>query len=59
MAEKINFLIKEKYEILDCVGRGAYGYVYRAKNISTGKLCALKKIYGAFRNTTDSRKTYR
>jgi len=41
------------------VGQGAYGQVWKAKNKKTGAICALKKIYDAFRNPTDAQKAYR
>jgi mitogen-activated protein kinase 15 len=41
------------------VGQGAYGQVWKAKNKKTGGICALKKIYEAFRNPSDAQKAYR
>jgi mitogen-activated protein kinase 15 len=41
------------------VGQGAYGQVWKAKNKKTGSICALKKIYEAFRNPSDAQKAYR
>ena len=32
------------YDIIDTLGRGAFGSVYRARDKSSGKLVALKKI---------------
>jgi calcium-dependent protein kinase len=37
--------IYKDYEILDCIGQGSYGKVYRAKHIKTGEMRAIKKIY--------------
>ena len=41
------------------MGNGAYGHVWKVKEISTGKIFALKKIFDAFQNPTDSQRTYR
>ncbi|KAL1548406.1 Cell division control protein 2 C [Salvia divinorum] len=35
----------EKYQKLEKVGQGAYGTVYKAKDLSTGQLVALKKTH--------------
>ena len=34
----------EKYERLEKLGEGTYGVVYKARNIETGELVAIKKI---------------
>lgn len=41
------------------VGKGAYGIVWKAKDLQTGKIVALKKVFDAFNNTTDAQRTYR
>ncbi|KAK8793450.1 hypothetical protein WA158_004809 [Blastocystis sp. Blastoise] len=33
-----------KYEVLERLGCGTFGSVFKVKNISTGEICALKKI---------------
>ncbi|OLY82555.1 Cytokinesis protein sepH [Smittium mucronatum] len=33
-----------KYQLGDCIGKGAYGAVYRALNIHTGKVVAIKQV---------------
>lgn len=35
---------EDQYELLETVGEGTYGLVYKAKNCETGKIIALKKI---------------
>jgi serine/threonine protein kinase len=34
----------QKYEVLDMIGSGAYGTVYRARNTETGAVVAIKKF---------------
>lgn len=42
----------DKYEIIDRLGRGSYGSVIKARNISDGKIVAIKEIdYGNLSNT--------
>ena len=51
--------IYEKYELLEKKGKGAYGIVWRARKRATGATVALKKIFDAFQNKTDSQRTHR
>lgn len=48
-----------KYEIVERVGKGAYGIVWKAINRKTGEPVALKKIFQAFQNDTDAQRTFR
>ena len=48
-----------RFELLRKVGQGAYGQVWKARDRKTGSLCALKKVYDAFRNPTDAQRAYR
>ena len=57
--EKIDKHVLHRYEILQKIGQGAYGIVWRAIDKTTQTVVALKKIFGAFRNSTDSQRTYR
>lgn len=34
----------EGYELLDKIGEGTYGDVYKAKRIADGKICAIKFV---------------
>ena len=36
--------MEKKYETLNIVGDGTFGQVYKAKNIETGELVAVKKM---------------
>ncbi|KAF0992138.1 hypothetical protein HZS_4232 [Henneguya salminicola] len=51
--------ITDRFTLEKRLGRGAYGIVWRVKEKQTGKIFALKKIFDAFRNETDSQRTYR
>lgn len=54
MSEKIDANILKKYEILSKIGKGAYGIVWKAKDLKTQKIVALKKVFDAFSNPTDA-----
>lgn len=41
------------------MGKGAYGVVWKVKDLKTNKVFALKKVYDAFQNSTDAQRTYR
>ena len=45
--------------MVDKIGSGAYGHVWKVKSYETSKQYALKKIFGAFQNTEDAQRTYR
>jgi len=36
--------VAQEYKIIEKVGRGTYGTVYKAKQLKTGELVAIKKI---------------
>jgi mitogen-activated protein kinase 15 len=59
MSEEIEKHVLEKYEILQKMGRGAYGIVWKSKEKATGRIVALKKVFDAFQNSTDAQRTYR
>ena len=59
MSEEIEKHVLDKYEILQKMGRGAYGIVWKSKEKSTGRIVALKKVFDAFQNATDAQRTYR
>lgn len=45
--------------ILQRLGKGAYGIVWKAIDKRTQKTVAVKKIFDAFRNETDAQRTFR
>jgi mitogen-activated protein kinase 15 len=57
--ERIDRHITQRYEIVQKVGKGAYGVVWKAVDKVTHQTVALKKIFGAFQNSTDAQRTYR
>lgn len=57
--EKIEPHILKKYEVLKKLGSGAYGHVWKVKDLRTSKIYALKKIFDAFQHSTDAQRTYR
>jgi len=59
MSNDIDAHITEKYEIKRRLGKGAYGIVWKAMDRRTGEVVALKKIFDAFRNSTDAQRTFR
>ena len=47
------------YEVLGQVGKGTYGQVFKVEHKKTKELYAIKKIYDAFQNIIDAKRTYR
>jgi mitogen-activated protein kinase 15 len=56
MSEEIDDHVKRKYKIDQKVGKGAYGIVWRAIDVRTKRVVALKKIFDAFQNSTDAQR---
>lgn len=59
MSEDIDKHVRRRFQIMDKLGKGAYGIVWQAKEARTGQVVALKKCFDAFRNSTDAQRTYR
>lgn len=59
MAEELEPHILRKFEILQKLGKGAYGVVWKAIDKQTKQTVALKKVFDAFQNATDAQRTYR
>lgn len=51
--------IKSKYEILQKIGSGAYGHVWKVRCKQTQSVFAIKKVFLAFQNETDAQRVYR
>lgn len=54
MNEEVESHIYKKFEILQKLGKGAYGVVWKAIEKKTKKIVALKKVFEAFHNETDA-----
>jgi len=59
MSEEIEAHVLKKYEILQKLGKGAYGIVWKAIDKKGKEIVALKKIFDAFQNSTDAQRTFR
>lgn len=59
MSDEIETHVHEKYQIVEKLGMGAYGIVWKAIRRKTNKVVALKKVFDAFHNKTDAQRTYR
>lgn len=57
--EEIDFKILKRYEIIQKIGKGAYGVVWKAVDKQSQEIIALKKIFDAFQNATDAQRTFR
>jgi len=59
MTEEIEAHVLKKYEILQKLGKGAYGIVWKAIDKRSKEIVALKKNFDAFQNATDAQRTFR
>jgi len=57
--DEIDKHVLRKYEIVQKLGKGAYGIVWKAIDKKTKETVALKKIFDAFINATDAQRTFR
>jgi len=58
-SDEIDRHVTRRYEIVQKLGKGAYGIVWRAHDKKTKDVVALKKIFDAFQNSTDAQRTFR
>ena len=58
-SDEIDRHVLRKYEVIQKLGKGAYGIVWRAMDKKTREVVALKKIFDAFQNSTDAQRTFR
>ena len=59
MSDEVDRHVQRKYDIVQKLGKGAYGIVWRAQDKKTKEVVALKKIFDAFQNATDAQRTFR
>jgi mitogen-activated protein kinase 15 len=59
MDDEVENHILKRFHLHKKIGKGAYGVVYKATDKKTKEVVALKKLYGAFRDDTDSQRTFR
>jgi len=57
--EEIDQHILDRFDVLQKLGKGAYGIVWKVEDKETHEILALKKIFGAFQNATDAQRTFR
>jgi mitogen-activated protein kinase 15 len=58
-SEEIEPHILRKFEIVQKLGKGAYGVVWKAVDRKYKQVVALKKVFDAFHNATDAQRTFR
>jgi len=58
-SEEIDRHVTRRYDIVQKLGKGAYGIVWRAVDKKSKDVVALKKIFDAFQNATDAQRTFR
>ena len=54
--EKIEEHILERFDIVEKLGMGAYGVVWKAIKKKDQRTVAVKKVFDAFHNKTDSQR---
>lgn len=59
MSDEIDRHILRKYDVVQKLGKGAYGIVWKAIDKKSREVVALKKCYDAFQNATDAQRTFR
>jgi len=59
MTEEIDKHLLRKFDIVQKLGKGAYGIVWKAVDKTSQDKVALKKIFDAFQNATDAQRTFR
>ena len=59
MGEELELQLYKRFQVLEKVGQGTYGVVFKVQDRRNGSVCALKKIVDSFQNRIDSQRTYR
>ena len=59
MSEEVDKHVLRKYELIQRLGKGAYGIVWKGTARKNNQVCAVKKCFDAFQNSTDAQRTFR
>ncbi len=59
MTDEIEPHVLRKFEIIQKLGKGAYGIVWKAVDKKSKTVVALKKVFDAFHNAVDAQRTFR
>ncbi len=59
MTETVSNNILCKYSLINKIGSGAYGHVWKVIDRTSNQVYALKKIFNAFQHSTDAQRTFR
>lgn len=59
MTDEVEQHVVERYDLIQKLGKGAYGIVWKAIDKKYKQIVALKKVFDAFHNATDAQRTYR
>ena len=51
--------VDTRYDVTRCVGSGAYGHVFAAKDAKNNKQVAIKRIHKAFEDVIDAKRVLR
>ncbi|GKT33395.1 Extracellular signal-regulated kinase 2, partial [Aduncisulcus paluster] len=49
--------LSKRYSIIREIGKGAYGVVYKARDVRNGKIVAIKRCIGVFQNEHDAQRS--
>jgi len=57
--EEVEQHVLDRYDLIQKLGKGAYGIVWKAMDKKYKQIVAVKKVFDAFHNATDAQRTYR
>lgn len=57
--EEVEQHVLDRYEMIQKLGKGAYGIVWKSMDKKYKQVVGLKKVFDAFHNATDAQRTYR